>query len=53
MLLKDVHGKKVQTMAMRILMTSYLKVRKVSGLLSQKFLVLAQQFPRFFTLCPG
>lgn len=39
MLQKDVHGKKVQTMVMMILMKSYQRVRKVGELFTQQFMV--------------
>ena len=39
MLQKDIRGKKVQTMAMMMLMTSYQRVRKVSELITQQFTV--------------
>ena len=40
MLQKDVLGKKVQTMAMMMLMMmSYRRVRKVGGLINQQFMV--------------
>ena len=39
MLRKEVRGKKVQTMAMMMLMTSYQRVRKVSELINQQFMV--------------
>ena len=39
MLQKDIRGKKVQTMAMMMLMTSYQRVRKVSELITRQFTV--------------
>jgi len=39
MLQKEVHGKKVQTMVMMMLMTSYRRVRKVGELTNQQFVV--------------
>ena len=52
MLQKEVRGKKVQTMAMMMLMTSYRRVRKVGELTNQQFMVPGSN-KRFSTLIHG